>query len=349
MCLIPPADVMAYERKPKAKSTALRTQRNARPNYTTTRMSTKPTAYGKGAYGALGVTSFSDKERVGLVLPTDGSFEVSKFIINAGEIESFPWLAKHGALFEKYRFTKLIYRFRTQQPTTAAGSLQLAFDSDPSDAAPVNGTAMSNLTRYMDKPVWSQDCVLHVPCKADWKYVKTADDASRTTSEKRDEDHGLLFVSTEGVAVGTPALPIGALEVEYTCEFKSKAIEQLSPTPSSSSGLLEIVGEFVASNPSRLAFEVQENNAGVSNGVDNDQFVLSNGTYMIYAGWIAGTESGRVLSVLVNGIIRSDASSIDHSTWIVIVVDDANPAELEFSGTGAGTAAQMKAIFHKIA
>lgn len=345
---------MAYERKPKAKTVAKRAPRASRSNYTSTRMSTKPTAYGKGAYGALGVTSFSDKERVGLVLPTNGSFEVSKFIINAGELGSFPWLAKHGALFEKYRFTKLIYRFRTQQPTTAAGSLQLAFDSDPSDAAPLNGTAMSNLTRYMDKPVWSQDCVLNVPCKSDWKYVKTNDDASRSTSEKRDEDHGLLFVSTEGVAVGTPALPIGALEVEYTCEFKSKAIEQLSEGPVTVTGpvFYEIFNDAASTS---FTCTITENDAGITQGINNTTINMAPGKYMIYTQWIAaGLESN--LAVSVNLSDGRDASIVDLGVWTTATVpDDGTQGTFSATGHNASTGGlqlistgRMKVIFLKL-
>lgn len=45
----------------------------------------------------------------------------------------FPWLAALAAGYEKYRFRRLSYFYRSMAPTTANGLVYMAVDYDPSD------------------------------------------------------------------------------------------------------------------------------------------------------------------------------------------------------------------------
>ena len=58
----------------------------------------------------------------------------------------FPWLAALAAGYEKYRFRRLSYFYRSMAPTTANGLVYMAIDYDPSDTD-VNDITPRTLTQ----------------------------------------------------------------------------------------------------------------------------------------------------------------------------------------------------------
>jgi hypothetical protein len=58
----------------------------------------------------------------------------------------FPWLAPMAAGYEKYRFKKLQFMFRSTAATTSSGLTYLAIDYDPGDA-PTNEITPRSMTQ----------------------------------------------------------------------------------------------------------------------------------------------------------------------------------------------------------
>ena len=56
-----------------------------------------------------------------------------------------PWLASIAPGYEKYRFKRLSFMYRSTAPTTAAGLAYLAIDYDPGDA-PTNTIDARSMT-----------------------------------------------------------------------------------------------------------------------------------------------------------------------------------------------------------
>lgn len=57
---------------------------------------------------------------------------------NPARAEMFPWLAGVVNHWEQYRFLSLRFHYNTFQPTTATGSVILAFDPDATDISPLS-------------------------------------------------------------------------------------------------------------------------------------------------------------------------------------------------------------------
>lgn len=58
----------------------------------------------------------------------------------------YPWLASIAAGYEKYRFKRLSFMFRSTAATTASGLAYLAIDYDPGDA-PTNTIDARSMTQ----------------------------------------------------------------------------------------------------------------------------------------------------------------------------------------------------------
>jgi len=127
-------------------------------------------------------------------------------------------LARFSELFERYRFTKLRFKFSSAVSSGTQGALVMSYDRDPSDPTPAASPA--GLQEYMGHSdstmfnVWldaALDCVLG-PCPQDGLFTN-----SFQTGDERLTYQGQLYVAN-GVA-GTSASVVGALWVEYECEM----------------------------------------------------------------------------------------------------------------------------------
>lgn len=147
--------------------------------------------------------------------------------INPGIASMFPWLSKHANLYEKYRFKKLVYRYKTVSPTTSAGQVLMAYDMDPSDGSPADVAAMSQSAKYADGPVW-QKLSLSIPCDQEWRYVNSTANVP-TGRDARLTHLGNFWMAVQDCADNASK---GYLEVEYVVEFKGKSTDEGALSPS---------------------------------------------------------------------------------------------------------------------
>jgi hypothetical protein len=110
----------------------------------------------------------------------------------------FPWLSNIAGNYEKYRFTKLEFDFKTSNPTTLGGRVYAAWDYDYDDAVVTNiQSLLQNSTSY-DGPVWS-DFTLKVNTRQmaldqPFRYVSRP---TRQDPEPRTAYCGYLMVAAE--------------------------------------------------------------------------------------------------------------------------------------------------------
>lgn len=162
-------------------------------------------------------THVNHRELVGTV---NGSiaFTASKFVCNPGIAATFPWLSGQAAQWEQYRFNRLRFRYLTRTATTTVGSLIMAPDYDPSDAAPASELAISTYQDCVEDAVWVQEltCELNVDSmfpNGRRKFVRTG---SVGAEDLKLYDAANFFLCTLE-QVGASA--IGKLWVEYDVDF----------------------------------------------------------------------------------------------------------------------------------
>lgn len=293
------------------------------------------TSYARGAVGSSTRSiTFSDKERVQTVSGTATSFLPTGFYLNAGNSTLFKWLSKHGELFEKYRFKKLVFHFRTQMPTTQAGNILMAYDPDASDSAPSDATEMSQQAKYVDTPVWSQKCSLAIPYDKEWRYVLAGNGAPEAGKDIRLTHLGRLWVANEGTGA-TAIGSLGSLEVEYVVEFKQKNPGQsagVSPNRSVTE-LTQLTNINVPSTNVNMVFNAAPVYNGAAVNVEVAGFTLKPGTYMI-SGQTPGVACGSIdlmvagtnMGTFNNGYSTTDADQ--HSISKIVKVDVASLVHL---------------------
>lgn len=160
------------------------------------------------------------EERIASVSgPTSGtSFNAKKYVINPADTTTFPWLSSIAALFDKYKFHKLEFRYITSCSTSTAGNVSLAVDFDTLDSTPTTGSAMSNLAKFNTFAAWANE-KLSIPVNRrgnnQWLYTL---DGNTSSNDPKSYNLGNLFVSTESIGNST----VGYLVVEYDVELLDK-------------------------------------------------------------------------------------------------------------------------------
>lgn len=152
-------------------------------------------------------------------------FSTVPFEINCGRSELFPWLATIARRYESYRFRSLRFRFESQAPTTATGTVILGVDYDAADSAPVDKVSVMSYRNSVRCAPW--ESMVHHSTSEDlhklpMNYVR-GDLTLAANLDVKTYDIGNLFVCTQGQA-NTNA--IGELYVEYEVELLTP---QLSP------------------------------------------------------------------------------------------------------------------------
>lgn len=161
------------------------------------------------------------EERVASVTSASSGtgFNVTKYVINPANGTTFPWLSSIAALFDKYKFHKLEFRYITSSPTSVGGNVSLAVDFDTLDAAPTSGVAMSNLAKFNTFATWANER-LTIPVNrrgnSEWLYTE---DGNTSSNDPKSYNLGNLYVSTESVTANTTT---GYLVVEYDVELLDK-------------------------------------------------------------------------------------------------------------------------------
>jgi len=176
------------------------------------------------AFGMIGQeTRIRHREFIkDIVVPAvPATFTVQSFVINAGNIATFPWLATIAAQYQQYHVNGLVFEFKTLSSDITAGgalgSLILATNYDVTESAYPDKLRMEN-SQYAVSAKPSQSQIHTIECdpkltQAKLLYVR---DASSAVSgvDARLSDLGLFQVATAGLP-GTAGAVLGELWVSY--------------------------------------------------------------------------------------------------------------------------------------
>jgi hypothetical protein len=80
-------------------------------------------------------------------------FSSKKYELNPGLPCTFPWLARLARNFERYSLKHLRFEYISNQPTSAAGRVTLAFDPDANNSAPRSKQELCQM-RFESDNVW---------------------------------------------------------------------------------------------------------------------------------------------------------------------------------------------------
>ncbi len=131
--------------------------------------------------------------------------------INPANAVLFPWLSRIARNYEKYRFSKLVLRCVSNNPTTAGGYVAMGVDKDSADPVPYSKQELMNMGRAKSEALWS-GATLPIIVDGTWKFV----DSQNLSADARQVDVGKL------VAVATsPGFANATLDfyLDYSVEF----------------------------------------------------------------------------------------------------------------------------------
>lgn len=155
----------------------------------------------------------SHSEMIGPVVSSSSTltYSASGYVVNPGNVSSFPWLSTFASNFDKYRILKLSYVFVSNQPTTIAGRVGLGFDYDSTDVLPGDRPEFYTLTHHVETPPW-QSVRFDVPVESTVKFVN-----SHTVTDSKLIDAGQLIVMSDQIVGAVSNL--GDVIVEYSVEL----------------------------------------------------------------------------------------------------------------------------------
>lgn len=208
------------------------------------------------------------------------TFQATQFVLNPGQVATFPWLSNVAKNFESYRFRKLKFCYETEAPSSLGGSLVQSVDYDATDAAPLTKQQAMAYRNAVRSAPWEPCC--HTSAREDMAKQKTyfvRPGAQPVGTDIKLYDTGNLFVCTQNVT--TASAVCGELYVEYEVELLTPIWENLSGT----SGVL--VAEGTAGQASSAPF-----GTGTLAGVGQIQTLVTTGTPLVTAvtGLVVGQE-----------------------------------------------------------
>jgi len=140
------------------------------------------------------------------------AYTVTGFNVNPGLADTFPWLSKVASRYDKYRFTKLRFEFRSVAATSTPGVCMMSFDYNAADPLPVNKQIQAQTIPNAENNIWVNNDLV-VPVDQQWRFVRQSLVAG---TDIKTYDMGVMSLSTVygGGSVG------GELYVEYTVELE---------------------------------------------------------------------------------------------------------------------------------
>lgn len=150
----------------------------------------------------------------GLVAGFVGSttFTAKAFQVNPGLGSVFPWCSQLARSYDKYRFRKLKFEFRSVVPTTTAGVVMMSFDYDTLDTLPATKFEHSQTTPNAESNSF-HSFELPVQCDNVFRFVRQG---AITGVDYKTYDFGQLVISSSYGA----AVLLGELYVDYEVELQ---------------------------------------------------------------------------------------------------------------------------------
>lgn len=153
----------------------------------------------------------------------ESTFKSTRYAINPGLPQSFPWLSSIAQRYESYRFEALRFCYETSSPSSQKGTVLLVPDYDSLDAAPVSkvqALAYRNSARAQPWLSFCQTSSREDLSKRNTYYVRRGTPPSG--SDLRLYDTGNLFLCVQGDA---DVASVGELWVEYDVKLMTPQLE----------------------------------------------------------------------------------------------------------------------------
>lgn len=184
-----------------------------------------------------------------VVVPANpAAFNTNRFTLNAADSTTFPWLSRLAALYTKYRFTKLLFEFRSNTSNySAAGGLgtivmaphynveSLTFSSKQLMEAATHAVSAAPSSSVM----MGFECAKE---DSNVKWFNVLNDVGMTRSAFTDP--GAVEVATNGLP-GTAGTSLGELWVHYSCDLIEPYI---SVTDAITTGPVGFVGGYLTTS-----------------------------------------------------------------------------------------------------
>lgn len=159
-------------------------------------------------------------------------FNVTNFIINPGNVQTFPWLSQIGTSFEQYRLRGLIFMFNSMSSpnvlaasaTTALGSVVMATQYDVEDPVFASKFEMENYS-YANSRVPYISFIHPVECARNLSVLSDLyirDSSGDPNTDARFYDFGRFAIATTGMQANSGV--IGELWVTYEIELMKPKI-----------------------------------------------------------------------------------------------------------------------------
>lgn len=160
------------------------------------------------------------KDLVVPAVPT--AFSTQRFTLNAADAETFPWLSRLASLYTKYRFTKLLFEFRTNTSNySAAGGLGTVVMAPHYnvDALTFTSKQLMEAATHAVSAAPSSSVMMGFECDkrdSNVTWFNVLNDNTMTRSPFTDA--GAVEIATNGLP-GTPGVSLGELWVHYSCDL----------------------------------------------------------------------------------------------------------------------------------
>lgn len=232
---------------------------------------------------------------------TPTSFKIDGLNLNPGVSTTFPWLSQIARNFEEYRFSGLVFEYKTLSvdaiaaSTVNIGSVFMACDYNVLHGTFPSKQAVENYEFSVSgKP--SQTMMLPIECKRAETPVSTLyvrDDAMVVSaSDLRLYDLGLMCIGSQGLPA--PAASIGELWVTYEVEFFKPNIISSNPAGSGDAGCSAY---WTCQNSGGAGWTSYQNAAGGGIfGYRAAAFYSSSLPYPQFPDWTAGFQGPSVFS-----------------------------------------------------
>lgn len=164
-----------------------------------------------------GTNSFFSVQNPSSDTATDSGFS---FSLNPGLNSQFPWLSQQAALFSKYRFHKLVFRYTPFVPATTQGNIVLFGDSNVQNELPTTFATALSYERAAFGPIWHE---VSFPCPdvSVPRYVRTGVLTASEDSKTYDVFKFGFLISAIGNDVQGM---LGTIFVDYDIEFMDRRL-----------------------------------------------------------------------------------------------------------------------------
>lgn len=203
---------------------------------------------------------------------TGANFNNTAYVINPGQVSTFPWLSKIAAQWEKYHFNSLEFYYKPEVTGFAtagqSGKVIMSVDFDASDAPPSSKQQMEDTMPHVDgmpavsirMPLTARQMHALYPTL----YVRPG--GLPGASDIKTYDAGNLNIATQGLNSNTATL--GELRVKYNVTLSVPVLESSTTAPANNSMVVfsSSTGEALTSGvPLQLLLATKTGSLGAVN------------------------------------------------------------------------------------